>query len=89
MFTSPDFIHTMRKRATTTDFAVHVRGLTAQAVRLTVPLGMIEQALQTQTPLASAPPLEPEVPLPDVDGPVEPPEVSAPDDDPYQATKLT
>ena len=89
MFTTPEFIHAMKKRSASTDFAVHVRGLTAQALRLTVPLGIIEGAARHQGSRIDRP--QPSDDLPPSEPTEAVKEVASDDfdDDPYKATKLT
>jgi len=42
MYTTPDFLRSMRKTASTTQFACYVRGLTPSAIELTIPFGTLE-----------------------------------------------
>ena len=89
MYTTPEFIRAMKKSNASTEFAVHVRGLTPQAVCLTVPFGTVENAPKCKTrPTASVPSSNvPTAPKPVRIAPASKP--TLPDDDPYKATKLT
>jgi hypothetical protein len=43
MYTTGDFIRSMRKTASETQFACHVRGLTSGAIALSIPFGTLEK----------------------------------------------
>ena len=89
MFTTPEFIRSMKPpNSSSTEFAIHVRGPTARAVRLTVPLGTVENAPKFKASTLGASPRASAAPQKVADGgdTSNPPSVV---DDPYKATKLT
>lgn len=62
MYTEPEFIRSMRKHADRSEFACHLRNLTPNAIRVSIPFGTLENSPRSTQPASVEPVVPPPLP---------------------------